>query len=213
MATFAAPATPAGGADKLSFLEALRNRRTHYALSKASPVSNERIVELVNEVVKHAPSSFNSQTTRALVVFGDHHDKVWDIAKAQIKAIVPEDKWEASNQRLSGFQGAYGTVLLYEDQDVVKGLQQNIPLYAEHFPVWSEHTHGIHAFALWTALEAEGLGANLQHYNPLIDADVAKAFDIPAAWKLRAQLVFGKPEAPAGEKQFKPLEERVKVFQ
>lgn len=102
----------------------------------------------------------------------------------------------------------------------------------------SEHTHGIHAFTIWTALSAEGLGASLQHYNPLvsfalrnprssrygrtppdgivpssqIDGDVAKEFDVPETWKLRAQLVFGKPVAPAGEKTFKPLEERVKVF-
>jgi hypothetical protein len=61
--------------------------------------------------------------------------RVWDIAKKQIKAIVPEDAWPASETRLNGFQGAYGTVLLYEDQSVVKGLQENIPLYAEHFPI------------------------------------------------------------------------------
>ncbi|GAA6043994.1 hypothetical protein JCM8097_000180 [Rhodosporidiobolus ruineniae] len=211
MATFAAPAT--GSAESISFLDALKTRRTIYALSKSSPISNDRIVELVNEVVKHAPSSFNSQSTRVVVALGDHHDKVWEVAKEKIKAIVPAENWPASEQRLNGFQGAHGTVLFYEDQATVKGFQENIPLYAEHFPVWSEHTHGIHAFALWTALEAEGLGANLQHYNPLIDADLAAHFGVPAEWKLRAQLVFGKPEAPAGEKTFKPLEERVKVFQ
>ncbi|BGP13146.1 hypothetical protein JCM10213_000276 [Rhodosporidiobolus nylandii] len=207
MATSAAPS-----AASKSFLDALRERRTIYALSKSSPVSQDRIVELVQEVVKHAPSSFNSQTTRAVVVFGDSHDKVWEIAKDKIRAIVSDDAWSASEQRLNGFKGAAGTVLLYEDQATVKGLQENIPLYAAQFPDWSEHTHGIHAFAIWTALEAEGLGANLQHYNPLIDADVAKEFSLPTEWKLRGQLVFGKPEQPAGEKEFKPIEERVKVF-
>jgi len=210
-ATYAAPAT--SSADSTSFLDAVQARRTVYALSKSSPISNDRIVELVNFAVKHCPSSFNSQSTRALVVLGDHHDKVWQIAKDKIKAIVPAENWPASEQRLNGFQNAYGTVLMFEDQAVVKGLQDNIPLYAEHFPTWAEHAHGLTVFTIWTALSAEGLGASLQHYNPLIDADVAKEFSLPESWKLRAQLVFGKPEAPAGDKEFKPLEDRVKVFQ
>lgn len=54
--------------------------------------------------------------------------------------------------------------------------------------------------------------STLQHYNPLIDEAVAKEFDIPSNWTLNAQLVFGAPKAPAGDKEFKPLEERVKVF-
>lgn len=65
---------------------------------------------------------------------------------------------------------------------------------------------------VWTGLEALGFGANLQHYNPLIDAGVAKQWDLPSDWRLIAQLVFGAPEGEAGEKVQKPVEERVKVF-
>ncbi|GAA5968005.1 hypothetical protein JCM21900_004296 [Sporobolomyces salmonicolor] len=206
-------AAPAANIANTSFLEVIKERRTIYALSKSSPISDERIVELVNTVVKHSPSSFNSQSSRAVVLLGKHHDKLWQFAKDQIKAIVPADAWPASEQRLNGFQGAYGTVLLFEDKETVEGLQKAVPLYAQHFPTWSEHAHGILVQNLWAALSAEGVGANLQHYNPLIDADIQKEWDIPATWILRAQLVFGTPAAPAGEKEFKPLEDRVKVFQ
>lgn len=75
--------------------------------------------------------------------------RVWDIAKKQIKAIVPEDAWPASEARLNGFQGAYGTVLLYEDQSVVKGLQDNIPLYAEHFPICESRFYANSRFYLY----------------------------------------------------------------
>ena len=64
---------------------------------------------------------------------------------------------------------------------------------------------------VWTALEAEGLGANLQHYNPLIDAKIASTWNVPQTWSLKGQLVFGKPVGQPGEKSFKPLEERVFV--
>ena len=65
---------------------------------------------------------------------------------------------------------------------------------------------------VWTALESEGLGANLQHYNPLIDLPVANEWGIDEKWKLRAQMVFGQPLAPPGERQMKPVEERVKFY-
>ena len=65
---------------------------------------------------------------------------------------------------------------------------------------------------MWAGLETLGFGANLQHYNPLIDAELARTFNLPTEWVLRAQLVFGSIESPAGEKTFKPIEERVKVF-
>lgn len=68
-------------------------------------------------------------------------------------------------------------------------------------------------FAVWTALEAEGLGANLQHYNPLVDAKVAEQWKLPTTWKLSAQLVFGgRAVADPGEKAFGPIEEKFKVF-
>lgn len=67
--------------------------------------------------------------------------------------------------------------------------------------------------AVWTALTAEGLGANLQHYNliPAVTADTLAAFDLPETWKLKAQLVFGKPTAPPLERTFEPIEARVLV--
>ncbi|SCZ92712.1 BZ3500_MvSof-1268-A1-R1_Chr5-2g08130 [Microbotryum saponariae] len=194
------------------FISSLTARRTVYALSASSPVPNSKIVEIVNEIVKHSPTAFNSQSSRAVVVFGDEHKKVWQFTKKALKAIVPAEAWPQSEQRVSGFENAHGTVLLYEDKNVVKGLQEKMPMYADKFPLWADHAHGILASNLWVALELEGLGANLQHYNPLLDADVQKEFDIPEGWELKAQLVFGKVEAPAGEKTFQPLESRVKVF-
>lgn len=67
-------------------------------------------------------------------------------------------------------------------------------------------------YAVWTALEAEGLGANLQHYNPLIDAKVAETWNVPSDWELSAQLVFGTPAGPPNEKAYKPVEERFKIY-
>ncbi|MEH7260882.1 nitroreductase, partial [Bacillus toyonensis] len=46
--------------------------------------------------------------------------------------------------------------------------------------------------------------------NPLIDDEVKQEWNVPANWKLIAQMPFGNPTATPGEKEFQPLEERVK---
>lgn len=50
------------------------------------------------------------------------------------------------------------------------------------------------------------------HLGEKVDDKVRQEWDVPETWKLRAQIVFGQALAPAGEKQFKPLEDRVRVF-
>ena len=71
----------------------------------------------------------------------------------------------------------------------------------------------MHQFVLWTAFEQEGLGCNLQHYNPLIDVRLATEYDIPESWDLKAQLVFGKPigEHPGAKEKF-AFAKTLKVF-
>lgn len=56
------------------------------------------------------PSSFNSQSARLVVLLKEEHTKFWDIVTDILKTLVPEDAWEHTGQRLSGFQNAYGTV-------------------------------------------------------------------------------------------------------
>lgn len=129
-----------------------------------------------------------------------------------LRKIVPAEAFESTNAKIDSFAAGFGTALFYEDQDVVKGLQEQFALYADNFPVWSEHSSAIAQFATWTALAEIGIGASLQHYNPIIDEEVAETFAIPANWKLRAQLVFGSVEAPAGEKTYMDDAARFKTF-
>lgn len=59
-----------------------------------------------------------------------------------------------------------------------------------------------------TALSSKGIGASLQHYNPLVDRVTTQTFDIPASWKLVAQMPFGDIEEQAGEKEIYPTNQR-----
>lgn len=102
-------------------------------------------------------------------------------------------------------------VLFFEDPEPVQSLEKAFPIYAHHFPIWSEHTSAMHQYALWVALEQAGFGASLQHYNPIVDRKVQEHWNIPLEWKLRAQLVFGGKAGEAGPKEFKPVEQRLFV--
>lgn len=187
-------------------------RRSVYALNKNLPLAAKEVAEIIQHAVQHTPSAFNSQSTRVVALFGAEHEKLWQFAEEALRTIVPAEKFEPTQQKLDMFKAAAGSVLFFEDQDVVKGLQGRFPTYADNFPIWSEHTNAMHQYAIWTTLAAAGIGANLQHYNPLIDAAVAKEWNIPATWTLRAQMVFGGIATPAGEKTFAPIENRLKVF-
>jgi uncharacterized protein len=46
----------------------------------------------------------------------------------------------------------------------------------------------------------------------LIDEEVKKEWNIPSNWKLIAQMPFGNPTAHPGEKEFQPVEDRVKFY-
>ena len=196
-----------------SFIELIKKRRTIYTLGNNLPVSQDRIAALIKEAVKHSPTAFNSQSSRVVVLFGENHKKLWNIVKDALRAIVPADAFAATESKIdNAFLSGAGTVLFFEDQSVVKGLQEQFALYADNFPIWSEQASGIAQFAVWTALSEENIGASLQHYNPVIDEQVSKAWDIPADWKLRAQLVFGSIEQEAGEKAFMDDESRFRIF-
>ncbi|MFH7810332.1 nitroreductase family protein [Acinetobacter sp. BSP-153] len=196
----------------MSFLDQIKQRRTIYAIGKNVDLTPANIESLIKEAVNHSPSAFNSQTSRIVTLFGESHLQFWNIVRETLRKIVPEAAFEATNKKLDSFSAGYGTVLFYEDQDVVKSLQEQFALYADNFPVWSEHSSAIAQFAVWTALSEYNIGASLQHYNPIVDAEIAELFEIPSNWKLRAQLVFGSIEAPAGEKTFMAEADRFKTF-
>ncbi|PEZ80433.1 nitroreductase family protein [Bacillus sp. AFS017274] len=194
------------------FYTAIKERRSYYGINKEVQVSDEKIKEIVEFAVKHTPSAFNSQTSRLVVLTGSAHDKLWDITTQALRKAVGDRDFSGTQQKMDSFKVGYGSVLFFEDESVVKSLQEQFATYADNFPIWSQQTSGMHQLVVWTALEAEGLGATLQHYNPLIDDEVKKEWDVPSNWKLIAQMPFGNPTAQPGDKEFKPLEDRIKFY-
>lgn len=195
-----------------TFYQAIEKRRSIYAIGTGKPVSENRVREIVEFAATHVPSAFNSQSARVVILFGKESGKFWEMVKDALRKIVPAEQFPKTEDKIDGFNAGWGTVLFFEDQTVVKQLMNDFSLYADNFPVWSNQSNGMLQFAVWTSLQSEGLGSSLQHYNELVEEDVKKEWKLDPSWKLLAQMPFGSVEAPAGEKSFNPIEDRVKVF-
>ena len=185
---------------ELTFIDQLKKRRSIYALGKRVHYSQAYLCEIIQEAVRSCPSAYDSQSTRIAVLFADAHHQFWEIVKQVQRQHVPEHIYEGVELKLNQCAEAYGTILFYEDQSVIQQLQKKMPLNSEDFSAWSEQTSGMAQFAVWATLADSGLGASLQHYNPLIDEKVAEHFDIDKNWLLRAQLCFGSIEQTVEEK-------------
>lgn len=70
-----------------NFWEAVKGRRTFYQISDEAVTSDERVLELVRDAVRHAPTSFNSQSGRVVILLGENHERLWDITNLIITSI------------------------------------------------------------------------------------------------------------------------------
>jgi len=196
----------------MSFSTLIEQRRTIYDLGPVLPTSERSVEQLVQHAVKHTPAAFNSQSARVIILFGEAHHKLWALTKENLRAIVPPDRFGSTEDKISSFGAGAGTVLFFEDQSVVDDLMKKFALYAPNFPIWSQQSSGMLQYVVWTGLANINIGASLQHYNEVIESDIAKVFDVPSTWKLIAQMPFGSIETPAGDKQFNPIEDRFQVL-
>lgn len=196
----------------MKYFEAIKNRRSYYNISKESFLKDDELENLLKDAVQYTPSAFNSQSSRTVLLLNDNHNKFWSIVMETLRQRVPEDKFSSTEAKINSFAAGYGTVLFYEDQEVIKGLQEQFPLYAENFSIWSNHSAGMLQHVVWTGLEESGLGASLQHYNPIIDEEVREVFDLPESWKLIAQMPFGNPTAQPDPAEHRDVEKRIRVY-
>ena len=205
-----------------TFLSNLAVRRSTYTLAKTpSILEPEQIHTILSKILRESPSSFNSKSPRLVLLLGAEHDEYWGktvptALSNAIKSHGGDDKAvEGALGRLEMFKPAFGTVLFFESQNVVKGQQENIPQYAENFPIWSQHASAIAQNNTWVALTNAGYGANLQHYGNLTEAELKKKHDLPEDWKFTAELVFGAKTDEPKPKEYdeeKENAERLRVF-
>ena len=185
-------------------IESLSKRRSIYALDKNLPIDATEIVKTIETVTELVPDAFNMKSTRVIVALGARHDQLWDAIYDAFGGKVPRAK-------IDGFKAGAGTVLYFIDNTVIKAMQEKFALYAANFPIWANQANGMLQLSIWTALRELNVGANIQHYNPIIDDAVKKLFDVPDEYQLIAQMPFGGIVSEPEPKPEEDIKLRVRV--
>lgn len=173
-----------------AFLELVKARRSYYNISAKSLVERSTIKEIIDQAVLYTPSSYNVQGGRVVLVYDDAHKHLWGIVREHLLAWLPKDNEEMikiQSNKLDGYSAGYGTVLFLEDEDTIEASKKRSPQFGDLFETWTEASSAMLQYVVWTALEAEGFGASLQHHTAMmneLNPALHKAFDIPAQWKV-----------------------------
>ena len=188
----------------MSIVSSLKERRSYYNISKELPVDESKVIELIENATEFTPDAFNMKSARVVVALGEQQDKLWDNIFEVFGGKVPREKIES-------FKAGAGTVLYFYDESVVKGLQEKFPAYANNFPVWANQANGMLQSNIWVGLRELGIGASIQHYNPIIDEVVKKLFNVPESYILVAQMPFGGIVEEPAEKEKENISNRVVI--
>ncbi len=184
--------------------EALRARRTYYNIKKEIPADIEKVNEMIRELTELVPDAFNMKSSRIVVAEGEMQDRLWDTIYEAFAGKVKREK-------IDSFSRGAGTILYFYDRETVERLQKSFPEYAQNFPVWANQASAMLQLAIWSGLRELGIGASLQHYNPVIDKKVKELLDIPKSYELVAQMPFGGIVSEPEPKEREDIAKRVRI--
>ena len=168
----------------MKITEALRARRTYYAINRELPVSIGRVIDMTKELTELVPDAYNMKSSRVVVVYGEKQDQLWNRIYDVFEGKIARDK-------IDSFRAGSGTILYFYDRKVVETFQKQFPRYADNFPIWASQSSGMLQLSIWSGLRELNIGASLQHYNPVIDKAVKELFNLPEEYVLVAEMPFG----------------------
>lgn len=96
-----------------TFTNTLKNRRSIYHLGRNVTLSNDELTALIKEAIKESPTAFNAQSTRAVILFGNAHEKLWEMTEEALRPLTPAEAFPNTQNKIAGFKNGYGTVLFW----------------------------------------------------------------------------------------------------
>ncbi|KAF4444514.1 nitroreductase family protein [Fusarium austroafricanum] len=111
-----------------------------------------------------------------------------------------ERVWNAMQKSFQGHKAAYGSVVLWESGVAQQQGAEKHKSAAPLFPQYGGHASGMAQILVWTALELEGVGANLQHMQSMAPVEAAMAMkkfcQVPEDYSLKAHINYGDNAQP-----------------
>jgi len=196
----------------MSYIEIIKQRRSIYDLHKHLPISENKLMRILEDIITESPTAFNMQSSHVIVLMDGQHERLWNIVTKTLKDVVPSDKFEPTQKKMDMFTNAKGTILFFENTQIIEQLKLDYPLYKDQFDNFALRGMGILQGNIWNALAEVEIGASLQHYNPLIDEAVKEEWDIPEYYQLSAQMVFGGIESIPDPKEKVDVHTRINLY-
>jgi len=79
-----------------TIIDSMKMRRSIYHIGNELPISKSEVETLVKEAVQYAPSAFNSQTARAIILFGKENDWLWDLVWQKLQPLLAKGQEQAT---------------------------------------------------------------------------------------------------------------------
>ena len=105
----------------------LQNRRTIYAIGKNIQQTPEQLTELIQEAIRQSPSSFNSQSSRAVILFNTEHEKFWGFVKEKLKEYATDEAAAEKPAKMDSFAAGVGTILFLKIKMSFRSFKRNLP--------------------------------------------------------------------------------------
>ncbi len=87
-----------------NFTDLQTKRRSIYALGKDVELSNQELIDTIQEAVLNTPTAFNSQTSRVVILLDEESDAFQnEIAYSELEKVTPVEAFEGTKERLKGF--------------------------------------------------------------------------------------------------------------
>ena len=111
-----------------AFLEALKQRRSYYNLEATSSIPDSTLQQIIESIVLHTPTAFNTQTGRIVILTKEAHKRVWSrIKEVYLPTLGSEEEKETAGKKMDMFGSAYGSLLFFEDESIIEAMYEKMP--------------------------------------------------------------------------------------
>ena len=190
-------------------MDVIEKRRSNYDLGNNLEISKKDLINLLRKIVYYAPSPFNIQSSKIVLLNKKSHHLLWTtVVEEFLKKNNNGDLLDSDKARIKREEKAYGTILFYKDEQIIENFKKDLEDYEKNnLDEWCTQESAMLQMNIWNELRLRNIGAHIVHFDN-IDEEVSVAFDIDKKYKLVAMMVFGNINQEAAVKPKKDIDKR-----
>jgi predicted oxidoreductase (fatty acid repression mutant protein) len=183
-----------GELETLDLVSLLERRRSIRRL-QSGPFTPEIRDRLLN-AIRLTPAAFNLPPWRVVLIH-EERDAFWTVIEEGFRAALEGDRLQRYLERLEGFRPGVAIALIYEDLAVQSHLRDAWQISDAQASSFVQQSLGMLQLSIWLSLTADGLVTSLQHWDWLLERQIAEFVGLPRErFRLSAALPIGYPDEP-----------------